>query len=79
MPGDEAETTEKRMASLLATAWQREYSDMCGYVRAQMALALVRSNTMLLRNPRDHKGRPNTRPVMEDGAGFELLCVTGRD
>ena len=64
MPVDEAEAAEKRMASLLADAWQREYSEMCGFVRARMALALARSNTLLLRGARDHEGWLRKRPTM---------------
>eukprot|EP00957_Ditylum_brightwellii_P202475 15330321-Ditylum_brightwellii.AAC.1 len=74
MPGDEAEAAEKKMASLLAIAWEREYSEMCRFVRARMALALARNNTHMLRSARDHEGRLIKRPVMEDGAGMELLC-----
>eukprot|EP00957_Ditylum_brightwellii_P122535 9344438-Ditylum_brightwellii.AAC.1 len=61
------------MASMLAIAWQREYLEMCGFVRVQMALALARSNTMMLRNARDQEGKHARRPVMEDDAGMELL------
>eukprot|EP00957_Ditylum_brightwellii_P158340 12052504-Ditylum_brightwellii.AAC.1 len=62
MPGDEAEAAEKKMASMLAIAWQREYLKMCGFVRARMALALAQSNTMMLRNARDHEGKHARRP-----------------
>eukprot|EP00957_Ditylum_brightwellii_P145211 11060208-Ditylum_brightwellii.AAC.1 len=61
----------KRMASLLSTKLKREYSEMCGYVRARMALAVVRSNTLLLRGPREKNGRIK-QAVMMDGAGLSL-------
>eukprot|EP00957_Ditylum_brightwellii_P192411 14648368-Ditylum_brightwellii.AAC.1 len=61
------------MASMLAIAWQRKYSEMCRFVRAPMALALARSNTMMLRNARDHQGKHARRQVIKDGVGMELL------
>ena len=73
MPGDEAKAAEKRMAALLAQSMQREYSEMCGFVRARMALALARSNTHLLRGARNHDNRLPKIPIMEDGAVMELM------
>jgi len=55
MPGKEARAAEKKMASHLAAKWTRDYSEMCGYVRAQMSLNLIRANTELLRGSRDRK------------------------
>eukprot|EP00957_Ditylum_brightwellii_P106906 8156289-Ditylum_brightwellii.AAC.1 len=78
MLGDEAEAAEKRMAALLDISMQREYSKMCSYVRSRMALALARSNTMMLCRARDHEGRFGRQPVMEDGAGMAML-VPHRD
>eukprot|EP00957_Ditylum_brightwellii_P076779 5835480-Ditylum_brightwellii.AAC.1 len=73
MPGEEALAAEKRMALLLAQSMQREYSEICGFVRQRMALALARSNTLLLHGARDHSNQLRRRPDMEDGAGIELL------
>ena len=44
----EARAYEKRVASLLATKWNRRYSEMVGFVRGWMSLAVIQSNTMLL-------------------------------
>ena len=44
----EARAFEKRLASLLSTKWDRRYSELCGFVRSRMALAVVRNNTLLL-------------------------------
>ena len=46
--GDEAKAAERRMASHLSNKLKREYLEMCGFVRARMALAIVRANTLLL-------------------------------
>eukprot|EP00957_Ditylum_brightwellii_P200693 15299387-Ditylum_brightwellii.AAC.1 len=66
------------MAALLAISMQREYSETCRYVQSRMALALARSNTMMLHRARDPEGRFGRRPVMEDGAGMAML-VPQRD
>ena len=41
---------------LLSYKLKREYSEMYGFVRARMSLAIVRSNSLLLRGPQE-KGR----------------------
>ena len=48
MAGRDARSEVKRLVKLLAEKWQREYSEMAGFIRARMSLAVVRSNTMLL-------------------------------
>ena len=52
MAGKGARAYEKRIASLLADKWSREYSSVAGWVKARMALAVVRSHTLLLRGSR---------------------------
>ena len=49
IPGAEALSAQKRLAALLSYKLKREYSEMCGFVRARMSLAIVRSNSLLLR------------------------------
>lgn len=66
----EAKAFEKRIASLLASKMDRRYSEMVGFVRARMSLAVVRSNTLLLRGSRVPFNR---RPVYDDGAAFEAI------
>ena len=70
MASKEARAYEKRVASLLATKWDRRYSEMVGFVRGRMSLAVIRSNTMLLRGARADRA---WKPVIEDGAGVEAL------
>ena len=53
IPGVEALSAQKRLAAILSYKLKREYSEMCGFVRARMSLAIVRSNSLLLRGPRD--------------------------
>ena len=55
----------------MASKWERRYSEMVGFVRTRMSIAIVRSNTMLLRGARFH-GRP-MRPVLEDSAALNAM------
>ena len=66
----EAKAFEKRVASLLAMKLGRQYSKMVGFVRARMSLAVVRSNTLLLRGAR---GGRLMRLLLHDGAAFDAL------
>ena len=71
----EAKAFERRVASLMASKWDRQYSEMVGFVRGRMSLAVIRANTMLLRGART--SRRFCRPVIEDGAG--AAAVLGDD
>ena len=70
MAGKEAKSFERRIASLLAAKWDRPYSEMVGYVRGRMGLAIIRHNTRLLRG-----SRSKYREVLEieDAAGYEAM------
>ena len=72
MPGRKAKTAERRLAALLAVKWKREYSDVMNFVRVRMALAIVRSNSLLLRTERD-KGVWKRRAPVDSAA-----CLSGR-
>jgi hypothetical protein len=67
----EAKAFERRVASLLASKWDRRYSEMVSFVRTRMSIAIVRSNTLLLRGARNH-GRA-MRPVIEDAAALNAM------
>ncbi|KAL7475331.1 hypothetical protein ACHAW6_001261, partial [Cyclotella cf. meneghiniana] len=45
---------EKRLACLLSKKWSRAYSEMVGFIRVRMSLAIARSITLLLRGDRSH-------------------------
>ena len=73
MAAKEARAFERRIASLLANKLNRHYSEMCGMVRSRMALAVVRSNTLLLRSTRMTK---SATFKAADGASLgEMECV----
>ena len=74
IPGAEALATQKRLAALLSYKLKQEYSEMCGFVKAIMSLAIVRSNSLLLRGPRDKGARIRHQPDLTDGAVMALLA-----
>ena len=72
--GAEALASQKRLDKLLSYKMKREYSEMCGFVRARMSLAIVRSNSLLLHGPRDKGARIRKQSELTDGAVMELLA-----
>ncbi len=52
MDSKDTRTEEQQVAWLLAQKWKRTYSDMAHFIRTRMSLAVVRSNTLLLRGDR---------------------------
>jgi hypothetical protein len=68
MAGPEARAAERRLGAILAAKWERPYSQMVGYVRARMQVAVVRCNTLLLRGSRERRKPP--RPAITDGAAM---------
>ena len=53
IPGTEAIEAQRHPASMLRNNLKREYSEMRGFVRARMSLAIVISNTIPLQGDRD--------------------------
>jgi len=71
LQGTEAAAACKRLSSLLADKWKRSYSEVCGYVRSRLSVALARSTSRCLRADRDPLiVRPNADWV--EGTGLSL-------
>jgi hypothetical protein len=51
--GTEAQAASKWLASRLSTKWKRTYSEVCGFVRSRLSVALARSTSLCLRSARD--------------------------
>lgn len=64
LPCEAAKAAEKRLGGLLSKKWGRKYSEMVTFIRTRMSIAIVRSNTLLLRGERAHTWR---RRAVEDG------------
>ena len=74
IPGAEALAAQKRLAALLSYKLKWEYSEMFVFVRARMSQAILRSNSLILRSPRDKGARICQRPDLTDGAVMALLA-----
>jgi len=67
----QANAASKRLAGLLARKWNRTYSEVCGFVRSRLSLALARSTTLLLRGARDPSSKLRGVGFL-DGAALAL-------
>ena len=77
IPGAEALAVQKRLAALLSNQLKQEYSEMCGFVRVRISLEIVRSNSLLLRCPREKGARIWQQPELTDGSVKALLVPWG--
>ena len=48
MEGAEASAARKHLASKLAAVWNCQYSQMCGFVKARLAFAIVQATSRCL-------------------------------
>ena len=69
IPGAEALSAQKRLTALLSYKLKWEYSEMCGFVRVRMSLAIVRSNSLLLHGPCEKGACIWQQPELTDGGG----------
>ncbi len=66
--GSEARNAKRRLATHLASKWNRGYSQMVYYVRIWMVIAVVRANSLLIHGSRDQQ-QPQ-RPLIPDRAAL---------
>jgi hypothetical protein len=71
MRGVEAQAASKRLASRLSTKWKRTYSEVCGFVRSRLSVALARSTSLCLRSARDPSARKPSYQ-WDSGSGLGL-------
>ena len=69
--GKECAAAQKCLASKLASKWKRTYSEVCGFVRSRMSIALVRSASRCLRWDRNPSARP-CNIAWASGSGLSL-------
>ena len=70
VPGREARIAERLLASLLAEKWNKPFSQVAHYVRVQMSIAIVQSNSLLLRGSRDREPK---YPRVNSGASMSAV------
>jgi hypothetical protein len=72
--GRKAETFAKQLAAKLATKWQKTYSQVCGYDKARLSIAIVRATQLCPHGSRIPAHLISTCcPQWEDGAGLTLF------
>ena len=71
LEGREAIAARKRLASRLAAKWNRQYSEVCGFVRSRLAFILVRATSRCFRGTRNPHKRSNQLDWAA-GAGMRL-------
>jgi hypothetical protein len=72
--GKEAKTFLKKLSSLLAEKWEKPYSVVCGYVNAQVSIAIVQATHRCLRGSRIPTSQmSHCRPQWEGKAGLGLF------
>ncbi|MGL4997609.1 MAG: hypothetical protein ACRC5T_01270, partial [Cetobacterium sp.] len=71
LSGTEATAAMQRLSAKLATKWGRTYSEVCGFVRSRLSLALVRSAHICLRGTRETYSK-TPRALWESGSGLSL-------
>ena len=71
MQGVEATAASRQLASSLAAKWKRSYSELCGFVRSRLSIALVRSASRCLRADRNPLRRSHA-PMWDSGTGLGL-------
>ena len=74
IPRAEDLAAQKRLVALLSYKLKWEYSEMCGFVRAGIFLAIVRSNSLLLFGPRNNGARIRQQPDLTYGAVMALCA-----
>ena len=75
IPGTEAVAAQGRLASLFSNKPKRKYLEMCGFVRVQMSLEIVRSNTLLRRDARYKEAYILQILNLEGGSVMVLLAL----
>ena len=71
--GPEGHALLQKLAALLADKTGKSYSEVCGYIRARMSIAIVRATHLCLRGSRVPTNYMSYRPQWEDGAGLGLF------
>ena len=67
-------STQNIFAALLTYKLKWEYSEMCGFVRRGLSLAIVRSNSLLLCGPWGKSARIWKQPELTDRAAMALIA-----
>ena len=72
--GKEGKKVLARIAHIISQKSARDYSDVCGFVRARMSIAITRATQYCIRGSRIPTSQMTTRiPQWDDTAGMGML------
>ena len=71
--GKEAQALLRNLAERLSKKTGKVYSETCGFLRARLSIATVRSVHLCLRGSRIPTSHMSCHPKLEDGAGLSLF------
>ena len=74
IPVAKALASQRRLSALLSFKLKWEYSELCGFLRDMMPLAVVNSNILLLRDPQYKEARIHQIQELTNGAVMALLA-----
>ena len=74
IPGVEALAAQNNLAAILSYKLKQKYSEICFFVWARISLAIVRSNSLLLRVPHDKGAGIRQLTELIDGEVIALLA-----
>ena len=74
IPVAESLAAQKILATLLSYNLKLDYSEMCGFVKARISLAIVRFNSLLLGGPQYKGARIQKRPELTDWVVMSLIA-----
>ena len=69
--GEAAQAFLRRLGRRLAEKWQRAYSQVFGFIKARMSVAILRASSQCLRGPRTRV--QGAVCMMEDGAALGVV------
>ena len=69
--GEAARVFLRRLGRCLAEKWQRAYSQVIGFIKARMSVAILRASSQCLRGPRTRV--QGTVCMIEDGAALGMV------
>ena len=67
--------TQKTLSALLSFKLKREYSELCGFLRARMSLAIVSFDSLLLRVPQEKEAHIRQRPELLYGTVMAMIAA----
>ena len=80
IPRAEALAVQKRLAALLRYKLKREYSEMCGFVKAWISIAIGSSNSLILHSHSQHDilyiKRQGQDHIQGEGGGYYIFSLS---